>query len=162
MLFKTIRITTRIACLFAILFTITGASHAQAQSPSTICPAGWGHGSFAGTELEGTKLGCGSGVAALITFNVDENTRADEPIGQFDYQAPSSCASPTGVYVIEVEAKVSNYSQTFEVRDIRGRINFYLDEKHFAYGQQPLYVRISSGICYAEAWGMFEISAVNE
>jgi hypothetical protein len=163
MLFKTIRTTIRIACLLATLFTLGAASRAQAQSQSAPCPAGWGHGSFANPEFaNSTKaiLTCGGGVADLITFDVDESARNREPIGQFDYEAPSYCASPTGVYVIEVQAKESDYAQTFEVRDPRGRVNFYLDAKHVAYGQQPLYVRISSGICHAEAFGTFEIIAV--
>jgi hypothetical protein len=169
MLFKTIRTTTLIACLLATLFTMGAGSRAQAQSPSAPCPAGWGHGSFAGyslpgfsgTDLESTKLGCGGGVADLITFDVDESARDREPIGQFDYDAPSHCVSPTGVYIIVVQAKESDYAQMFEVRDPRGHVNFYLDAKYVAYGPQPLYVRISSGICHAEAIGTFEIIAAN-
>ena len=61
-----------------------------------------------------------------------------------------------------VQAKASDFENVYEVRGKNRSIQIYLSGKSVAYGPQPLSVRISSGICHAEADGIFEIIAVNE
>ncbi len=161
MLFKTIRTTTLIVYLLATLFTTGAVSRAQMQPQSTPCPAGWGHGSVA-SGLAKDHLSCSEGHADLVTFKVEQTAHEREPIAQFDFEPPPYCESPTGEYVIVVQAKASDFERVYEVRGKIRSVQIYLSSASVVYGPQPLYVRISSGICHAEAFGTFEIIAVNE
>jgi hypothetical protein len=98
----------------------------------------------------------------LQTFVVSDRNTDTEPIGRLSYAAPIYCRPANAIYTIDVQAKESNYEEQFTVVGHEGEVDLLLGVKPKVIGPQMLHVRISSGICYALADGMFEIAVVNE
>lgn len=172
MLFRSIK---TFVVLFALCVVAAQPGALYAQPASTICPAGWGHGSLADPQIRKDPAGwghgnrldpeapvCYGGRADLKTFQVEEGNQGIEMIGILDYEAPMNCLSDDAHYTVQVKAVESGESQALTVVGHSGHVPILLNSKTPALGKQMLYVRISSGYCHAETWGEFEIVVVDE